>query len=79
MEVGLSNGKGDTMSSEPKKCIVCDAVVEDGGWQHPDKTTQDFFEETGSEFLLGTNKEAAACSEGCWHYFMEESFGDWQP
>lgn len=62
-----------------RRCVGCGDIVEGNGWQHPDREVQYFFEETGGEFLLGTNaEEVAACSEGCWRYFMEESFGHWR-
>ena len=60
-------------------CVMCYAVVEGEGWQHPDQETQWCFEETANEFLAERYNEvtAVACSESCWREFMNLSFEHW--
>ena len=62
-------------------CIMCGANIEGSGWEHSNWECQDAFVDTGREAIYfevedPDEETIAACSEGCWKAFMEESFGE---
>ena len=55
-------------------CVTCFNVVEGRGWLYPDEAIQSVFEAAAESVFAErySGIKAAACSELCWHQFMEE-------
>lgn len=63
-----------------KYCPWCAERFTGEGWGHPDLMTELLFSESADAFRrdAGADVEIKACSEQCWKWFMESSYGHWR-